>query len=39
MASNHPEIMTEVTTNPVMTPELSEKLKGAISTFKTTVPF
>ena len=39
MASNHPEILTEVTTNPVMTPELSEKLKGAISTFKTTVPF
>ncbi|MBA4178978.1 MAG: F0F1 ATP synthase subunit alpha [Anaerolinea sp.] len=39
MASNHPEIMDEVTQNPVMTPELSDKLKAAIATFKSTVPF
>ncbi len=39
MASNHPELLAEVTANPVMTPEFSEKLTSAINTFKTTVPY
>ena len=39
MASNHPEVIDEITANPVMTPELSEKLKSVIATFKSTVPF
>ena len=39
MASNHPELLAEVTSNPVMTPEFSEKLTSAINTFKTTVPY
>jgi F-type H+-transporting ATPase subunit alpha len=39
MASNHPELLEEITANPVMTPEYTEKLKAAITTFKQTVPF
>jgi F-type H+-transporting ATPase subunit alpha len=39
MASNHPEILREITDNPVMSPELTERLKAAINTFKQTVPF
>ena len=39
LASNHPELLSEVTNNPVMTPEFSEKLTSAINTFKTTVPY
>ena len=39
MASNHPELLAEVTSTPVMTPEFSEKLTSAINTFKTTVPY
>ncbi|MEO6043210.1 MAG: F0F1 ATP synthase subunit alpha [Tepidiformaceae bacterium] len=39
LASNHPELLAEVTNNPVMTPEFSEKLTSAINTFKTTVPY
>ena len=39
LASNHPELLAEVTSNPVMTPEFSEKLTSAINTFKTTVPY
>ena len=39
MASNHPELLAEVTDNPVMTPEFSAKLTSAINTFKTTVPY
>ncbi len=39
MHSNHPEILKELTDNPVMTPEVTERLKSAISTFKQTVPF
>jgi F-type H+-transporting ATPase subunit alpha len=39
MASNHPEILQEIAASPVLTPEVAEKLKSAISTFKSTVPF
>ena len=39
LASNHPELLSEITANPVMTPELTEKLKAVISSFKQTVPF
>ena len=39
MASNHPEILKEITDNPVMTPDLTERLRAAINTFKQTVPF
>jgi len=39
LASNHPELLAEVTANPVMTPEFSAKLTSAINSFKTTVPF
>ncbi len=39
LASNHPEVLQEIADNPVMTPELSDKLRGIINTFKTTVPF
>jgi len=39
MASNHPEIMKEITDNPVLTPEVSEKIRNAVTTFKTTVPY
>ena len=39
LASNHPEFVQEITANPVMTPEVTEQLRGIISTFKTTVPF
>ena len=39
MASNHPELLAEVTDNPVMTPEFSAKLTSAINSFKTTVPY
>ncbi|HXU23302.1 MAG TPA: F0F1 ATP synthase subunit alpha [Tepidiformaceae bacterium] len=39
MASNHPEILKEITDNPVLTPEVSEQIRGAVNTFKTTVPY
>jgi F-type H+-transporting ATPase subunit alpha len=39
MASNHPELLDEIRQSPVLTPELTEKLKGVIGTFKQTVPF
>jgi len=39
LASNHPEIIDEITRNPVLTPEVTEKIRSAVSTFKQTVPF
>ena len=39
MASTYPEIMKEITDNPVLTPEVSEKIRNAVTTFKTTVPY
>jgi len=39
LASNNPEVLREIAASPVMTPELTEKLRGIITTFKTTVPF
>ncbi|MBI2765491.1 MAG: F0F1 ATP synthase subunit alpha [Chloroflexi bacterium] len=39
MASNHPEILQEIAANPVLTPEIADKLKAALTSFKQTVPF
>jgi len=39
LASNNPEVLRDIAASPVMTPELTEKLRGVITTFKTTVPF
>ncbi len=39
LASNNPEVLRDIAASPVMTPELTEKLRGIITTFKTTVPF
>jgi F-type H+-transporting ATPase subunit alpha len=39
MASNHPEILKEITDNPVLTPEVSEQIRGAVNTFKKNVPY
>src|SRR6185295_14801885 len=39
MASNHPELLEEIRNSPILTPELTEKLKRVIGTFKQTVPF
>jgi F-type H+/Na+-transporting ATPase subunit alpha len=39
LASNHADVISEIAASPVMTPELTEKLKSIIGTFKTTVPF
>ncbi len=39
MASNHPDVLKDITENPVMSPELTERLKAAINSFKQTVPF
>jgi F-type H+/Na+-transporting ATPase subunit alpha len=39
LGSNHPEVMSEVAANPVMTPELQERIRGIIQTFKDTVPY
>ncbi len=39
LSSNHPELLKELTDNPVSSPEVQEQMKGAINTFKQTVPF
>jgi F-type H+/Na+-transporting ATPase subunit alpha len=39
MASNHPEILSAVTEQRELNPELTKQLTDAVSTFKTTVPF
>jgi len=39
LASNNPEVLRDIAASPVMTPELTENLRGVITTFKTTVPF
>jgi len=39
LASNHPELLRNIDSNPTMTPELEEQLKSVIGTFKQTVPY
>src|SRR6185295_7006504 len=39
LSSNHPELLKELTDNPLSSPEVQEQMKGAINTFKQTVPF
>jgi F-type H+-transporting ATPase subunit alpha len=39
LGSNNPELMAEIEGNPVMTPELQERVRGVIQTFKDTVPY
>jgi len=39
LGSNERDLMAEIQANPVMTPELQERIRGAIQTFKDTVPY
>jgi len=39
LASNQRDLMAEIQANPVMTPELRERVRGVIQTFKDTVPY
>jgi F-type H+/Na+-transporting ATPase subunit alpha len=39
LASNNPALITEISQNPVMTPELTEKVRSTIENFKQSVPF
>ena len=39
LASNHPEILRELAADPVMTPEVTERVKAALASFKQTVPY
>jgi F-type H+-transporting ATPase subunit alpha len=39
LASNHPDLVADVTRETVLSPELTERLKAALNSFKTTVPF
>jgi F-type H+-transporting ATPase subunit alpha len=39
LASNERDLISEIQTNPVMTPELQERLRAVIGTFKDTVPY
>ncbi len=39
LASNHPDALRDIAANPVMTPELTERLRSIVGTFKQTVPF
>jgi F-type H+-transporting ATPase subunit alpha len=39
LASNQRDLVAEIDANPVMTPELQERLKSVINTFKDTVPY
>ncbi len=39
LASNQRDLVAEIEANPVMTPELQERLKSVINTFKDTVPY
>ena len=38
-ASSHPDLAAQITSGRVLTDEISEGLRGAVSTFKQTVPF
>lgn len=39
LGSNQRDLVAEIQASPVMTPELQERLKSVISTFKDTVPY
>jgi F-type H+-transporting ATPase subunit alpha len=39
LASNHAEIIAQIQSGKVLTPEIEESLRGAVATFKQTVPF
>jgi F-type H+-transporting ATPase subunit alpha len=39
LASNHPDLLKKIADQRVLSPEISDALRAAISTFKTTVPF
>ncbi len=39
LGSNQRDLVAEIAANPVMTPELQERLKSVINTFKDTVPY
>jgi F-type H+-transporting ATPase subunit alpha len=39
MASNHPELLTEIAEKRELSPELNDKLRSAITKFKDTVPY
>ncbi len=39
LASNEKPLMDEIQANPVMTPELQERITNVIRTFKETVPY
>ncbi len=39
LASNHPELMADIAQKREMTPEISDGLRAAITTFKETVPY
>ena len=39
LGSNERDLMAEIQATPVMTPELSERVKKVLQTFKDTVPY
>jgi F-type H+-transporting ATPase subunit alpha len=39
IASNERDLLAEIQASPVMTPELQERVKKSIQTFKDTVPY
>ena len=39
LASNHPDLLRDLTANPVSSPEVQERMKSVIATFKQTVPY
>jgi F-type H+-transporting ATPase subunit alpha len=39
LGSNERDLMAEIQANPVMTPELQDRVKGVLKTFKDTVPY
>lgn len=39
LGSNERDLLAEIQANPVMSPELSERVKGILQTFKDTVPY
>ena len=39
LGSNERDLVAQIQSNPVMTPELGERVKGAVQTFKDTVPY
>ena len=39
LASNHRDLMNDITANPVWTPELQERVRSVVGSFKDTVPY